>query len=85
MVTDIELGKLMVADCDFQRVRLVRAGGRDFQAGDGARAADKADFHGVPDAWINISKMIPEAGPSFNRFARRLRGGGPDPEARLLP
>ena len=41
MVTDIDLGKLMVADFDFQWVGFVRAGGRDLQAGDCARAANQ--------------------------------------------
>ena len=41
MVTDIDLGKLMVADFDFCRVAFVCAGGRDLQAGGRVGAADQ--------------------------------------------
>jgi hypothetical protein len=41
MVADIQRGKVMVADFDFQWVGFVRTGGRDPQAGGGARAANQ--------------------------------------------
>ena len=41
MVADFDLGKLRVADFDFQWVGFVRAGSRDLQAGDGVRAANQ--------------------------------------------
>ena len=42
MVAYIQLGKVMVADFDFQWVGLVRTGGRDLQAGGRARAANQS-------------------------------------------
>lgn len=41
MVTDIDLGKLMVTDFDFCRVAFVGTGGRDLQAGGRVGTADQ--------------------------------------------
>ena len=41
-MTDIDLGKLMVADFDFYRVTFGCTGGRDLQAGGRVGATDEA-------------------------------------------